>query len=148
MVGDLPYPHPTNAAVSAVMRANRKTGSKPEVRVRQMLHRLGYRFRKNLPIALAGITAYPDIVFSRRRLVVFIDGCFWHACPEHGNVPRANTLYWGPKLQRNIERDRRVDQSLADAGWRVLRIWEHLAPDEAVRRVVSALQLAEVGGAR
>src|SRR6266571_3104573 len=108
--GDLPYPYATSPAVSAVMRANRKTGSKPEVEVRRALHRLGYRFRKNLLIHLAGVAPRPDIVFTRRRLAVFIDGCFWHACPEHGTVPRVNTDYWLPKLRRNVTRDRLLDR--------------------------------------
>src|SRR6266542_4368518 len=97
---DLPYPHPTSAAVSAVMRANRKTGSSPEVGVRRALFHLGLRFRKNLAIRMAGVQVRPDVVFTRQRVAIFIDGCFWHACPDHGNVPRANTLYWAPKLER------------------------------------------------
>lgn len=86
---------------------------------------MGLRFRKDLPLRLADRIVRPDVVFTRARLAVFVDGCFWHRCPEHGNVPRANSDYWGPKLERNIARDRAVDRALADAGWRVLRAWEH-----------------------
>ena len=81
-----------------------------------------------------------DIVFTRRRVAVFIDGCFWHGCPEH--APRVNTHYWGPKLARNVERDQRVTATLRAAGWTVLRLWEHTPPQEAAARVEAALRVA------
>lgn len=80
------------------------------------------------------------MVFTRARLAVFVDGCFWHQCPEHGNVPRANGSYWRPKLKRNVARDRAVDAALAAAGWQVLRIWEHDDLDLAADAVVAALR--------
>lgn len=135
----LPYPHPTSAAVSKVMRANKKTGSKPEVRVRSLLHRQGFRFRKNHRIDVDGLRVRPDIVFSRARLAVFIDGCFWHRCPNHGFHPRSNTLYWTSKLDRNVERDQAVNRALSTGGWRVVRIWEHVPPDEAAFRIATIL---------
>jgi G:T-mismatch repair DNA endonuclease (very short patch repair protein) len=70
---------------------------------------------------------------------VFVDGCFWHACPEHGSKPRANEWYWGPKLIKNVERDRVNDAALILAGWTVVRLWEHVPIDEAVGTVVTAL---------
>lgn len=121
----LPYPDPTSKAVSQRMRANPRRDTKPEIALRSELHRLGMRFRKDLPLRLADRVVRPDVVFTRSRLAVFLDGCFWHCCPEHGNVPRANSGYWRPKLERNVTRDRAVDQALADAGWNVLRAWEH-----------------------
>ncbi len=121
----LPYPHPTSEAVSQRMRANPRRDTKPEIALRAELHRLGLRFRKDHPLRLADRVVRPDVVFTRARLAVFVDGCFWHCCPEHGNVPRANGDYWGPKLERNVARDRAVDRALADAGWRVVRVWEH-----------------------
>lgn len=124
----LPYPHPTSAAVSERMRANPRRDTRPEVALRAELHRLGLRFRKDLPLRLPDRVVRPDIVFTRARLAVFVDGCFWHRCPEHGNVPRANSEYWGPKLERNVARDRLVDEALAAAGWTVLRVWEHEGP--------------------
>lgn len=120
-----PYPHPTSPAVSQRMRANPQRDTKPEIALRSELHRLGLRFRKHLPLRLPERIVRPDVVFTRARLAVFVDGCFWHRCPEHGNVPRANNAYWGPKLERNVERDRVVDHALAVAGWRVVRAWEH-----------------------
>ena len=80
-----------------------------------------------------------NIVFTARKVAVFVDGCFWHACPEHGSKPRANEWYWGPKLIKNVERDRVNDAALILAGWAVVRLWEHVPLDEAVTTVVTAL---------
>ena len=121
------------------MRGNRKTGSSPEVRLRSALHRRGFRFRKNPLLRVGGITVRPDVVFTRHRVAVFVDGCFWHGCPAHGNTPRANTDYWIPKLARNRARDDLVTTTLQNAGWTVLRIWEHETVDEAVGRVAAEL---------
>lgn len=137
--GDLPYPEPTNEAVSQRMRRNRKVDSKPEVALRSMLHRRGYRFRKHLPVRTAERLIKPDIVFTRTKLAVFVDGCFWHCCPSHGTQPRANTDYWGPKLARNVARDKAVNKALKDAGWRVIRAWEHDDPRDVADRVERAL---------
>jgi DNA mismatch endonuclease, patch repair protein len=134
------YPHPTSPAVSARMKANRKVDSRPEKSLRARLHRDGYRFRKNYRVDLQGFECTPDIVFTAKKLAIFVDGCFWHACPEHGTQPVANSQYWLPKLERNKERDREVEAALAQAGWRVLRIWEHVPVDEAAARVAEALK--------
>ncbi len=134
------YPHPSSQGRSANMRAIRRANTKPELALRRALHRRGYRFRKDLRLDLAGGTRVrPDIAFTARRVAVFVDGCFWHACPEHGGKPSVNQAYWGPKLQRNVERDRAADAALAAAGWRVVRVWEHVPLDDAVAEVVSAL---------
>jgi len=136
----LPYPQPTSAAVTAVMKGNRRTDTRPEVRVRSLLHRAGLRFRKNLLIRTDELSVRPDIVFTRARVAVFIDGCFWHSCPDHGTTPRANTGYWGPKLERNLARDARVNAALCSAGWAVVRIWEHVNPTKAAARVAATVQ--------
>jgi len=78
-------------------------------------------------------------VFTRARLAVFVDGCFWHACPTHGNQPRANSDYWRGKLALNVARDRAVDEALRSAGWRVLRAWEHEPVAAVATRVERAL---------
>ena len=140
---DLPYPVATSTGASATMRANRRTDTKPEVLVRSLLHRRGHRFRKDLPIRVASAAVRPDIVFSKRKLAVFIDGCFWHRCPEHGITPASNRQYWAPKLARNVDRDRRDDAELTKAGWRTLRIWEHVSPKDAVAHVEMALTRCE-----
>ncbi len=122
------------------MRANRRTDTKPELALRRALHRQGYRFRKDYRLDLAdGKRVRPDIAFTARRVAVFVDGCFWHACPEHGSKPSANVWYWEPKLRRNVERDRAADAALAAAGWNVVRVWEHESLEAAVTAVLAAL---------
>jgi DNA mismatch endonuclease (patch repair protein) len=125
------------------MRANRRTDTKPELALRHALHRLGYRYRKDYRLDLdGGRRVRPDIAFTARKVAVFVDGCFWHACPEHGSKPKNNEWYWSPKLVRNVERDQLNDTSLKLAGWTVVRLWEHVPVDEAVATVVSALTAA------
>ncbi|MFD6389328.1 very short patch repair endonuclease [Nocardia sp. NPDC060259] len=122
------------------MRAIRRTDTKPEVELRSELHRLGYRFRKDFPIAVVGRRPVrPDIVFTARRVAVFVDGCFWHACPEHGRSPTTNEWYWTPKLRRNVTRDREADAALSTAGWTVVRVWEHEPVASALTAVVDKL---------
>ena len=126
------------------MKANRRTDTKPELALRHALHRLGYRYRKDYRLDLAsGRRVRPDIAFTARKVAVFVDGCFWHACPEHGSKPKANEWYWSPKLIRNVERDRINDAALILAGWTVVRLWEHVPLDEAVTTVVTAVQASQ-----
>jgi DNA mismatch endonuclease (patch repair protein) len=129
------------------MRANRRVDTKPELALRSALHRQGYRFRKDYRLDLAaGARVRPDIAFTARRVAVFVDGCFWHACPEHGRNPAVNEWYWAPKLRRTVERDRAADAALAAAGWRVVRIWEHVPLAEAMAAVTVALAAGGVAG--
>ena len=133
------YPYPSSPGRSANMRANRRTDTKPELALRRALHKLGYRYRKDYRLDLDGRRVRPDIAFTARRVAVFVDGCFWHACPEHGSKPRANDWYWTPKLARNVERDRVADQTLAAAGWHVVRIWEHESLEQALGAVIAVV---------
>jgi DNA mismatch endonuclease (patch repair protein) len=133
------YPHPSTAAATAVMRANKKRDTGPELAVRRLLHARGYRYRVNFRIKTNAVTVRPDIVFPKRMLAVFIDGCFWHSCPEHGNRPNVNQDYWSAKLDRNRERDQLVTKALEESGWQVLRIWEHVAPSIAYDSIARAL---------
>ena len=138
----LPYPEPTSASVSQVMRGNRKVDTGPEVRLRSAMHRAGMRYRKSRLITADDVRVRPDVVFPRQRVAIFVDGCFWHSCPEHGTSPRANTAYWLPKLHRNVERDHLVNAALTAGGWSVVRVWEHEVAVEvhaAVERVKLAL---------
>jgi DNA mismatch endonuclease (patch repair protein) len=122
------------------MKGNRKRDTKPELALRSALHRKGARYRCEYPIELAGRRPVrADIAFPKARLAVFVDGCFWHKCPEHSTVPRSNPSYWGPKLSRNVERDREVDVALLEAGWRAVRVWEHEDPEKAAGQIVRAL---------
>lgn len=122
----VPYPEPRDTAATKVGQGNRRTGTKPETLLRSALHRRGLRFRKDLPIRVGGGRPIrPDIVFTRARVAVFVDGCFWHGCPDHQQIPKSNPDYWVPKLERNIQRDREVDDAFTAANWLVVRVWEH-----------------------
>lgn len=134
------YPHPVDALVSVRMQRNRKVDTKPEIRLRSALHALGLRFRKHHTIRLTGLTVRPDVVFTRQRVAVFVDGCFWHRCPEHGTRPQHNRPYWEAKLERNVRRDAAVDAALREGGWMSLRIWEHEPVNIAAQRVNEALR--------
>jgi DNA mismatch endonuclease (patch repair protein) len=116
------------------MIANRSKDTGPEMAVRRLIHARGLRYRIHMrPLADARRTA--DIVFTRQRIAIFIDGCFWHACPEHFVMPHANTHYWAPKIARNQRRDHDIDEALTKAGWAVIRAWEH-EPPEAVADLI------------
>jgi DNA mismatch endonuclease, patch repair protein len=124
-------------AASAWARANRKLDSLPEVRLRSALQRRGLRFRKNLLVHVTGLSVRPDVVFSRAKIAVFVDGCFWHCCPDHGGHPTGNSAYWGAKLERNRSRDALVTEGLESCGWRVIRLWEHVTPEDAADIIVA-----------
>ena len=102
--------------------------------VRSALHRQGLRFRKHTR-PLASLRCHADIVFPRERIAVFVDGCFWHGCVDHGRQPGTNSDYWRAKIGRNVRRDRRNDEALAEAGWLVVRAWEHEPVESVVARV-------------
>jgi DNA mismatch endonuclease (patch repair protein) len=118
------------------MRGNRRRDTGPELALRKLLHAQGLRYRVDAPIRTARRLVRPDVVFTRRKLAVFVDGCFWHQCPEHGTRPKDPTGYWTPKLQRNVERDLETTAALQDEGWIVLRIWEHVPALDAASAVV------------
>lgn len=107
------------------MAAVRSTDTSIERRLRSALHASGVRFRLDQTIAVQGRRVRPDIVFKAARVVVFVDGCFWHGCPEHCRTPSTNVEYWSPKIERNRARDARNDDELEAAGWTVVRVWEH-----------------------
>jgi DNA mismatch endonuclease (patch repair protein) len=118
------------------MKGNRRTGTEPERLVRSHLHRRGLRFRKDYFLAIPGARGVRgDIVFPRQRLVIFIDGCFWHNCPDHGRSPARNSQYWSEKLQKNVRRDRLVTERLSSCGWTVMRFWEHVETTEVAAAI-------------
>ena len=136
----------SGTTVRQVMRANRSRDTRPELSLRRAAHRVGLRYFVNRePFPKAGCRA--DLVFPRARVAVFVDGCFWHACPTHGRRPVTNRGYWEAKLDRNQARDRAVDAHLEDAGWRVVHVWEH---DDmvAAARALRHLLKVEVGDGR
>ena len=125
------------------MAAVRRTDTGPELRLRRALHGLGLRYRVDHP-PLPGLRRRADIVFSKRQLAVFVDGCFWHCCPDHGSRPKTNAAWWAAKLDGNVARDRETDERLRAAGWTVLRVWEHEPVDTAVARVLADLARASL----
>ena len=127
------------------MRGNRRARTKPELLIRSELHRLGFRYRADLRIDLPDLRVRPDIVFTRRRIAVFVDGCFWHGCPVDYVAPRSNREYWLPKLDYNRSRDERVNQALESQGWEVLRFWEHTPTSEVVERIAVEVRRAMTG---
>jgi DNA mismatch endonuclease, patch repair protein len=120
------------------MQGNRRADTRPEIALRSELHRLGVRFRKNKR-PVSSVRREADVVFARQRVAVFVDGCFWHGCPEHGVQPRTNSEYWMPKLERNRARDRETNLALKAQGWLVVRVWEHEHPAQAAARIAQIL---------
>lgn len=106
----------------------------PEMALRRELHRRGLRYRVHRK-PLPGVRRTVDVVFTTAKIAVFVDGCFWHRCPDHATFPATNARWWSEKLDRNVERDRDTDRRLGEAGWAVIRIWEHEDPKSAADRV-------------
>ncbi len=123
------------------MRRQARRDTKPEVALRRELHRRGRRFFVDRP-PVTGLRRRADLVFPRRRVAVYVDGCFWHCCPAHATRPRNNAEWWAAKLAANVARDRDTDDRLTAAGWTVVRVWEHEDPVAAADRVQAALDAA------
>lgn len=123
------------------MQGNRSRDTKPELAVRRILHAKGLRYRVNQrPIPELRRTA--DVVFTRLRIAVFIDGCFWHGCPLHYRASKSNTHYWEAKLDRNRARDAETSEILRAAGWTELRFWSHEDPSEVAEQIHVAVKAA------
>lgn len=136
-------PSAATPLVAARMSRQRRRDTAPELLLRRELHRRGLRFRVDHPIQ--GLPRRrADVVFTRARIAVFVDGCFWHGCPEHATRPVNNTEWWATKLARNVERDRDTDERLRTVGWTVLRFWEHADPVEAADVVEGAWRHAAI----
>lgn len=134
-------PSASSQTVRRVMRANVSVGTGPENRFRSAVHRLGLRFRKNVR-PVEELRCKADIVFRRARLCVFLDGCFWHACPVHFECPRTHSPWWREKINETVARDLRQSRLLRQRGWTVLRFWEHELNsnmNRCVRRLLRAL---------
>ena len=126
------------------MAANRRRDTGIERAVRSRLHAEGLRFRVDLPVRPEGAVRpiRPDVVFPKQRVAVFIDGCFWHGCPQHGTLPETtNVEYWTAKIAENRVRDARHDSELTGGGWTVVRVWEHEDPETVARRVASLVRV-------
>lgn len=117
------------------MQANKRRDTRIELAVRSALHKMGLRFRVDYAPIKAGNRA--DIVFTRKRIAVFLDGCFWHGCPTHHVPPKSNMDYWIPKIRTNMERDLFVNDQLTSHGWTVLRYWSHEGIDDIVASIAA-----------
>jgi DNA mismatch endonuclease (patch repair protein) len=126
------------------MQANRRRDTRPELALRRILHAHGWRFRVDYP-PIPGLRRRADIAFPKRKIAVFVDGCYWHACPAHGTQARSNAAFWADKLSSNERRDRDTDERLGQAGWTVVRVWEHEQPAEAAERVETQLRARQEG---
>lgn len=134
----------TTDDVRARMSRQRSKDTEIEVALRRELHRLGLRYRVHQRPVRA-VRREADVVFGPSKVAVFVDGCFWHGCPEHGTWPKNNREFWRTKIETNQARDANTDQRLAEAGWLAIRVWEHENPTEAADRVREAV-LARRGG--
>lgn len=108
---------------SNIMSNIRSKNTQPELQLRSKLHKFGYRYSLHYKFISPNFT--PDIVMVSRKVVIFIDGCFWHKCPKCYRQPKSNKKYWLPKIERNVQRDKAQDKWLKKNGWDVIRIWEH-----------------------
>ena len=132
-------PISTSESVSRRMANTGQRDTPAEMKIRRRLHGMGLRYRVDIPV-LKGLRRRPDIVFNKARVAVFVDGCFWHGCPEHGTWPKRNAAFWRGKIETNRSRDRDTNERLAAAGWKVIRVWEHEDPDEAAERIASVVR--------
>jgi DNA mismatch endonuclease (patch repair protein) len=124
------------------MQSNKGRDTKPELALRQAVHALGLRYRVSIrPIPAIRRTA--DLVFTKIKIAVFLDGCFWHGCPEHHTKAATNAEYWAEKVRRNRERDAETDRLLTEAGWSVVRVWEHEDPGKAALRVADQVRIRQ-----
>lgn len=134
----------TSEGTRKSMLANKRRDTSTELKIRRNVHARGLRYRVDFA-PVPGLRRRADMVFTRARIAVFIDGCFWHGCPIHGTSPKANAGYWGPKLAANVARDRDTDERLEAAGWRVLRFWEHEAPEAVASLIESTVRSSARG---
>jgi DNA mismatch endonuclease (patch repair protein) len=129
-------------AVRASMLANKRRDTRPELAVRRLVHGEGLRYRVDFAPLSEHQRLRADLVFTRARVAVFVDGCFWHGCPEHHTVAKTNAEFWAAKVAGNRARDGRVTAQLEEAGWTVLRFWEHQDPADVTARIAGAVQEA------
>ncbi len=131
-------PTPLDARTRERFKRQPQRDTKPELVIRRELHRRGFRFRLDVRVSKS-IRSRPDIVFNGAKVAVFVDGCFWHGCPDHGTFPKNNHEWWAQKLEANVKRDERTTAALEDEGWKIIRLWEHEPVNQAADRVAAAI---------
>jgi len=122
------------------MQSTRQRNTAAETLVRSLLHRMGLRYRIHI-CPIKQLHRKADIVFPRLKIAVYIDGCFWHGCPIHATWPKANAEFWRNKIESNQRRDLDTNERLREAGWTVIRAWEHEEAEEAALRIAEAVQM-------
>lgn len=127
----------SSEGVRRSMRSNKGRDTRPELELRRAVHALGLRYRVSTR-PLPGVRRTADIVFPRVKIAVFLDGCFWHGCPNHHTVAKTNARFWADKVEQTRRRDRETDELLSQAGWTVLRVWEHEHAEESALRIAAA----------
>lgn len=134
MTNPRPSAPETGKRLAQVKQAN----TSPEIALRQKLHARGLRYRVQVPF-LKKPRRTADIVFHGKKVAIFVDGCFWHGCPEHATRPKSNSAFWKDKILTNRAHDQDTNRKLVGAGWKVLRVWEHEDPVKAVDRIETLL---------
>jgi DNA mismatch endonuclease, patch repair protein len=129
----------SSPAVRSVMKGNKGRDTEPEMALRSAVHALGMRYRTNIR-PVPSLRRSADLVFTRAKVAVFMDGCFWHGCPDHHRPARTNAEFWRTKIDANRARDTETDAALVGRGWTVIRVWEHSAPGGAARLIAEAVQ--------
>ncbi len=132
-------PEASSPEALARMKRTRRRDTAPEIRLRTRLFALGLRYRVDAR-PLPGLARKADVVFRRARVALYIDGCFWHGCPLHATWPRENAEFWREKIETNRRRDADTDRRLGEAGWAVVRVWEHENPAEAATRIAKLVR--------
>lgn len=135
---------PIDPSVSARFSRTRGRDTKPELLVRRELHRLGHRYLVNYA-PVPGLRRSADVVFTKRRVAIFVDGCFWHGCPDHFVPPKTRAEFWATKIAGNVARDVDTTRRLREEGWIVLRFWEHEPVETVVGAIVQQLSERECG---
>lgn len=137
--GVTPRANPSSDQVSRRMQRQASRDTLPEMALRSALHALGLRYRVHQR-PIRGVRREADVVFRRARVAVFVDGCFWHGCPNHASWPKANAAWWKEKIEANRRRDSDTDIRLASAGWLAVRVWEHEEADGAASRIAALVR--------
>lgn len=141
----MPQLLPSSPATSRRMAKVRQKGTDAEVALRQEMHRIGLRYRIDYEVQRKP-RRIADVAFPGRKIAVFVDGCFWHGCPEHATWPKRNAEFWQQKIKANRKRDADTSERLRSVGWTVLRFWSHESPTEAARAI--ARMIAKVDAKR
>ncbi|MGC4964261.1 very short patch repair endonuclease [Gordonia sp. DT101] len=137
----------SSPAVRATMRGNRRRDTEPELAVRRRLHRMGLRYRVDYPPLSGHRRNRADVVFTKAKVAVFIDGCFWHGCPEHHRPANTNATFWSSKVEQNRARDQLVTARLQEAGWVAMRFWEHDDPQVVAKEIATVVRERLAAGA-